>query len=160
MDFPIFSPTYSYYYKVKKSRSDKDFIRKPTYQGGQKALNAFIYSNIKMPKTALEASITGSVYLRYSIDSKGKVVETTVISSLGHGCDEEAVRVVKLLKFQVEKVFRRRVLFHKKIRIWFKPKQVKPATTSISYQLQSASKPTSNPKPKPSYGYTFTIKKQ
>jgi len=145
---------------VKKSRKDKDFIKKPTFEGGQKALNAFVYANLKIPKEALEAGIEGSVYIRYSIDSKGKVVDSQVISSLGHGCDEEALRVVKLLNFQVEKVFRRRVLFHKKIRIWFKPKKAKAATTSYTYQLQAASKAKAKPKSKPSYGYTITIRSQ
>ncbi|NNE30093.1 MAG: energy transducer TonB [Saprospiraceae bacterium] len=139
---------------MKKERKEKHFIKKPDYPGGSKAIQAFIYKHLKYPKEALEKGIEGSVYLRYSIDQKGKVVDTRVISSLGYGCDEEAARVVKKLKFQVDKAFRRRVTWHKKIRVWFKKK--KPTKTNIQYQLKSdpkKEKPTSS-----GYSYTITIK--
>ena len=132
------------------------------YPGGQKALNAFIYKHLQYPKEAGEAGIEGSVYLRYSIDPSGKVVDAKVISSLGYGCDEEAIRVVKLLKFKADKVFKARVLFHKKIRIWFKPKtKALPSQSNIQYNLQPAKEKVPRPQPRgksKSYHYTITIK--
>lgn len=154
------SAFFPYYCNVKKQRKEKHFIKKPVYPGGQKALNAFIREHLKYPKDALEQGIEGSVYIRYSIGIKGDVVQTQVISSLGHGCDEEAERLVKLLRFDVDKVFRARVLYHKKIRVWFKrPKQSAPKAevkTQINYQLTSTKKKS---KITPSgFSYTITLK--
>lgn len=141
---------------VKKERTDKHFIKMPEYPGGPKAMQRYIYEQLKYPKAALEANITGSVYIRYGIDQKGKVIETKVIKSLGHGCDEEACRVIKLLKFNVDKVRKKRIIYHKKIRVWFKPKKVTQASpTKISYSVTSAKKTQPS---KPSYGYSITIK--
>ena len=78
----------------KRSAKDKHFLKQPIYKGGQKVMDKVIQENLKYPKEALANKIEGSVYLRYGIDYKGNVIETKVISSLGYGCAEEAVRIV------------------------------------------------------------------
>ena len=80
---------------MKKERKDKHFIKKPIYPGGLKAMRAFIAKHKKYPPAAEENNIEGVVRVKYDIDYKGNVVGTQVQSSLGYGCDEEALRAVK-----------------------------------------------------------------
>ena len=121
---------------MKKEAKSKHFIDKPVYLGGAAAMKKFIYENLKYPKEALNEKIEGVVILRYDIDYKGYVKDVKVLSSLGYGCDEEAVRVIKLLKFQVPKTPRKlKVIFHKTSRIQFK---IPKPRSGIKYNYTSA----------------------
>jgi len=68
----------------------------PEYIGGQKALDAFLISNLRYPKSAKEAGVSGTVYVSFLIDAAGNVRDIKVIRSIGGGCDEEAISVIKL----------------------------------------------------------------
>jgi hypothetical protein len=37
----------------------------------------------------------------YTVDYKGKVTEAGIIAGIGHGCDEEALRIVRSMQFKV-----------------------------------------------------------
>jgi TonB family protein len=50
---------------------------------------------VSYPKEAQELGIQGDVRLRVSLDERGRVVEATVLSGLGHGLDAEAVRALQ-----------------------------------------------------------------
>lgn len=129
----------------KESRDNK-FIRKPIYPGGAKAYKAFIASNLIYPEEAKKNKINGQVRLKYAINYKGDVTEVKVLNSLGYGCDEEAIRIVKLLKFDVPKGPRKvRVLFHRTVRINFK--------LTVS---KKEKKPISKPKPKQSASVSYS----
>ena len=148
---------------MKKERKDKHFIKKPFYEGGLKAMREFIGKHKKYPKDALERKIEGTVYLRYTINFKGKVIDAKILSSLGHGCDKEAIRIVKLLKFKVPKNHVGKIKFFKTIQIHFKiPKEKptpKPSTQKISYNITSSkSKKTTPPKKDSGGGYSYIIK--
>lgn len=115
-----------------KDSRDNKFIRKPIYPGGDKAYKAFISSNLVYPEEAKENNITGQVRLKYGINYKGDVTEVKVLNSLGYGCDEEAIRIVKLLKFDVPKGPRKvRVLFHRTVRISFNQKAKKKTKKEV-----------------------------
>ena len=86
---------------MKKERKDKDFIKSVYYEGGKSALEAFVKKELRYPKEALAAKVEGTVSVRYVVDYKGQVIEAGIISGLGHGCDEEALRIVRNLKFKV-----------------------------------------------------------
>lgn len=117
------------------------FISQPQYPGGPKALTQFLYAHLRYPPEALEAGIEGTVLLEYAIDYQGKVVDTRILQGLGHGCDEEAARVVRLLVFDVGKNRGMKVLFHRKARIQFKKpvqKPAKPAQVNLNYTVTPA----------------------
>lgn len=110
-----------------KERRDDSFIKKPVYPGGNVAYRKFIKENLKYPKAALENKTEGIVFLKYSIDHKGNVIEAKVLKGIGDGCDEEAKRIVSLLKFEIPKGPRKlRVQFHKKTQITFRIPIEKP----------------------------------
>lgn len=142
---------------MQKEARDKDFIKKPFYEGGPQALKAFIAKHLRYPKEALENHIEGTVHVRFSITKSGKVRHPKVIAGLGYGCDEEAVRVIQLLEFVVPKNHVKGVKFHKTLQIHFR-KQSATREISYQYQLTSSTEPTSGEEKKPrSYRYTITL---
>ena len=143
-------------------------MSKPHFEGGIKAMRQLIKENLKYPEEAVKNKIEGSVKIRYDIDYKGNVIKTKVIKKLGHGCDEEAERLVKLFKFKLERTRKMRVIFHKSIQINFKlpkkkPKKVvpprKPNNVSLQYNVSIATGNPKKAKPKTtSQSYSYTIK--
>lgn len=149
-----------------KSREtkDKDFLRKPVYEGGLKAMREFIRKNLKYPPAALKEKTEGTVFVKYRVNHKGKVIEAKAISGIGNGCDEEAVRLVKLFEFTVPKNRKLRVIFNKNIKIHFRlPKAApkKPVSSAgaiqYNYVTTSSKKNTSTP-PKKKSAYNIVIK--
>lgn len=149
---------------MKKEAKDKHFIKKPIFEGGPKAMKKFVKENLRYPKEALENKIEGTVYVKYDIDHKGKVKDAKVVSGIGHGCDEEAVRLVKKMEFSVPKTpYKTKVVFHNNIQIHFRLPKAKKASqkTTNSLQVNYTSTPSPNPQKKPPKsnggGYTYTI---
>lgn len=151
-----------------KEKKDKHFIHQPVYPGGPQALKKFIGEQLVYPEEAKEPRIKGTVTIDYTIDYRGNVIKIKIISSLGYGCDEEAARLVKLLKFDVPKHRAGRIRFHKTINIHFRPpvkKKVSAKPTSIAtkagqviqYQITPKPKAKEEPKKKDSGGYTYTV---
>lgn len=156
---------------MQKKTKEKHFIKKPIYIGGLKAMREFVAKEMKYPKKALENKIEGTVYLKYQVDYKGTVVSSKVLSSLGHGCDEEAKRIVSKMKFYVGKNPRKMKLkFSKTLKIHFRlpktkvaptPKQAqKPKANKVQRKIKytiTSTKPTKEPITKKS-SYSYTIK--
>jgi protein TonB len=60
---------------------------------------AAVQSKIKYPEVARLAGIEGRVVLQFVIDEKGNVNDPVIIRGIGGGCDEEALRAIKEVKF-------------------------------------------------------------
>ena len=71
--------------------------RPPIYLLGDITKFRVIQENIKYPETAIEANIFGTVMIAFYINLEGKAVDHEIIKKIGGGCDEEALRVVKLI---------------------------------------------------------------
>jgi TonB family protein len=69
----------------------------PVYPGGDKALYNFIGKNIVYPEVAKKAGVTGKIYVQFVIDKDGSVTDVKTQKGIGAGCDEEAVRVIKMM---------------------------------------------------------------
>lgn len=59
-------------------------------------LPAFLKKNLRYPEMARELNIQGKVYISFVVDEEGKIINATVLKGIGYGCDEEALRVIKL----------------------------------------------------------------
>lgn len=68
----------------------------PKLKGGM----AELQKKIVYPKRAQKAGIEGRVIVRFIVNEHGEVENPEVIRGIGGGCDEEAVRVVKLAEFE------------------------------------------------------------
>lgn len=130
----------------------KKFLPTPEYKGGPKALGAFIQSQLKYPESEIKNKIEGVVVIRIEINHLGDVIGAKVLASLSEDCDQEAIRVAKLLKFTVAKVRNMKISFFKNINFNFKlPVQTPSAIITYTVQSKEAQKNTSN-------GYIYSIK--
>jgi protein TonB len=67
----------------------------PQFKGGRDSMNAFIRKNTKYPCRARKHNISGIVQVDFRVTKEGKTTQIHVYKSIGYGCDEEAIRVVK-----------------------------------------------------------------
>ncbi len=74
----------------------------PEYNGGQKALMAFLGNNIKYPAAAKKAGVEGVTVISFIVETDGSVSEIKTVKTLSPETDEEARRVVKLTSGQWE----------------------------------------------------------
>ena len=86
---------------IEKMEADKEGIYNraeimPSYPGGEDALRKYIENHIEYPEDALDNNVEGTVKVYFAVDEQGKIYAPTVISSrIGHGLEEEAIKVVK-----------------------------------------------------------------
>jgi protein TonB len=86
--------------KEKSPVKKKKFLALPKYPGGSRAFRLFLTDNQTYPEEALASGIEGDVYVRFRVNDQGNVIEAHVEKGIGHGCDEEALRLVRLLKYE------------------------------------------------------------
>jgi TonB family protein len=109
----------------------KHFLSLPKYIGGTAVFREFINANLRYPQAALEANVEGAVIVEYDILDTGEVRNQRVLKGLGHGCDEEAMRLVGLLRFEKVKNRGVRVKMTTKTTINFRL----PAGVRINYSV-------------------------
>lgn len=68
----------------------------PVLIGGISALA----SEIQYPKVARKAGIQGKVFVQFIVDKDGLVHNPVVVRGIGGGCDEEALRALKTVRFE------------------------------------------------------------
>ncbi len=69
----------------------------PEFPGGMAKLAEYLANNIKYPQMARESGIQGRVFINFVVEPDGHVSNVNVKRSVGGGCDEEALRVVKAM---------------------------------------------------------------
>ncbi|WP_052731125.1 energy transducer TonB [Spirosoma radiotolerans] len=69
----------------------------PTFPGGQAELNNFLMRNLRYPAEAQRAKIKGKVIVGFVVTDRGRIANPEIRQSVGGGCDEEAIRIVKAM---------------------------------------------------------------
>ncbi|SNR32007.1 energy transducer TonB [Hymenobacter mucosus] len=69
------------------------------YEGGQEAMYAFIAKELKYPIMARRNRIQGQCIVSFTLNTDGTMSGIKLVKNIGGGCGEEALRVVRLLKF-------------------------------------------------------------
>lgn len=144
---------------MKKGKKEQHFIKKASYEGGMEAMRKFIGSNMVYPEQALSNNIEGVVTVKFTVNHKGKVIKAKAIHKLGYGCDEEALRLVRLLNYKIPKNKGLKVLFHKDLNIHFrlpKPSSIESAM-NIKYEYTQEAPTQKEKKGTPNNGYNYTI---
>lgn len=54
---------------------------------------------LNYPDHARQAGIEGKVIVKFVVNKKGEVENPQVVQGLGYGCDEEALRLIKMAEF-------------------------------------------------------------
>ena len=65
--------------------------------GGTTAIVAAIQRLVKYPGLALRNGIEGKVFVSFTVNSKGEVIDVAIVKGLGFGLDEETMRAIKAL---------------------------------------------------------------
>lgn len=87
-----------------------DFVEQmPRYQGCEgtddaaarncthQSIAKYIRANLKYPEVAQKQNVSGAVIVTFIITETGMITDPKVEESLGAGCDEEAIRLVKAM---------------------------------------------------------------
>ncbi len=61
------------------------------------AVKSFMLEHLVYPKEAERAGLEGLVMIRFIVEKDGRVTEPEIVSDIGGGCGEEALRVVQLM---------------------------------------------------------------
>jgi len=77
-----------------------ELIPKPVFDGKEVNLNRFITDQMKYPETAFNQNISGTVKLGYIIEKSGNATHINVLEPVGGGCDQEAIRILKMIKWE------------------------------------------------------------
>ena len=142
-------------------KKKKKFLEKPQYPGGAKALREFVKAHLQYPQDAMEQRIEGVVTIAYQVNDDGIVENPTIVKGLCPSCNEEALRLVNMLRYDKARNRGIRLKVNCKLNINFHLAPAPAATGgTISYTLQPAkkkevkNKPTKRSNPD---GYNYTI---
>ena len=69
----------------------------PSFMGGNSEMYKFLGKNLKYPTAAQRANIQGKVFLSFIVEKDGSITDIETMKGIGFGCDEEAMRIVKLM---------------------------------------------------------------
>jgi TonB family protein len=143
-----------------KNPKKKNFLRIPAYPGGKEAYLKFISENIVYPKEAISNKVEGFVHLVYTVNNIGEISDIQVTKGIGYGCDEEAVRVIRMMQYEPARNRGIKMKVEMKTKIHFKlPEMVQPinqAEVKVNYSSPDSDK-TNSPEPKPQAVYNYTI---
>jgi TonB family protein len=67
------------------------------FPGGPRAFEAFLRENLRYPSAAQRANVGGKVYVQFVINTDGSIQDVQILKSIGLGCDEEAIRLIKVV---------------------------------------------------------------
>lgn len=66
-----------------------------SFPGGAEAFNKYLSENLKYPEEAKKNKISGIVTISFAVNKDGSINNIAVSEGIGHGCDEEAIRLIK-----------------------------------------------------------------
>ncbi|MCK9218954.1 MAG: M56 family metallopeptidase [Bacteroidales bacterium] len=69
----------------------------PSFPDGEEARIKFFQENIKYPDEAIRNNIQGTVFVSFNVETDGSITGVELLRGIGGGCNEEAMRVVKLM---------------------------------------------------------------
>ena len=71
----------------------------PVFERNDMNFGKFINENITYPEAAVKQSISGKVSMTFIVETHGRISNLRIDKPLGGGCSQEAIRLVKLLKW-------------------------------------------------------------
>ncbi len=74
---------------------DYTSLQLATPEGGKRVFKQYLEQQLRYPQQAIEHKIEGKVTVQFTIEPTGQLSEFKVIRSIGYGCDEELIRLIK-----------------------------------------------------------------
>ncbi|CAL2081018.1 TonB family protein [Tenacibaculum sp. 190524A05c] len=81
-----------------KEYSYKSTFVNPYYPRGNKGIRKHVIKNFKVPDYAFANKISGRIVVGFKIEKSGEISNIKILKKLCDPCDQEAIRVIKLLK--------------------------------------------------------------
>jgi periplasmic protein TonB len=69
----------------------------PEFPGGERARQQFLKKHLVYPVIAQQHGIEGRVYVGFVVEKDGSITNVNLSRGIGGGCDEEAIRVTRLM---------------------------------------------------------------
>lgn len=132
-------------------KSKHKFLQVPQILGGKDTLNNYIESNLIYPEEARNKRIEGIVHLMAEINDNGEVIQVEIVKGLAGGCNEEAARLIKSVKFGSVKNKSVRLKTKKRFKVQFKL----PVENTISYHFVENKE--NSPKTETLINYSYSI---
>jgi protein TonB len=77
-----------------------DYVKvedKPYFKGGQKAFYKFLRNNLVYPEQAKQNGVEGRIFVEFTIDIDGSIIDANVVRPFDQFLDKEAERVFKVM---------------------------------------------------------------
>ena len=110
----------------------------PIFTNQKINMAGFVAANLKYPDAAIKQNLSGVVTVGFVVETHGRISNTHIVNSLGAGCNEEALRIVRMIKWMPGTLNRMAVRTRMSI--------------SISFSLEQGPDGNFNPNVKSSYG--------
>lgn len=130
------------------------FLKLPEIIGGKEVLKKYLETNLVYPPEALENRIEGIVELKAEIDDNGKVTHVEILKGLSGGCNEEAARLLKNVRFGAVKNKGIRLKTQRRFSIKFQL----PSEYTINYQIVNNRENSPEEEKVKNYSYSIQIK--
>jgi periplasmic protein TonB len=92
----------------------------PMPLGGYEQFYAQLSKNMKYPKQAIRQGVDGKVFVEFVVGRQGQINNLKVVKGIGSGCDEEAMRVLALTRWEAGRQRGRPVNVRMIIPVFFK----------------------------------------
>jgi TonB family protein len=80
-------------------RKELDESPKPLFSSLDNNFPTFLSNTLNYPEAAFKQNISGTVRLKFVVETSGRVSNIVAEKTVGGGCTEEAIRVLKLIKW-------------------------------------------------------------
>jgi protein TonB len=133
--------------------SKHKFLKVPQILGGKETLNKYIESNLIYPEEAINKRVEGIVHLIAEINDNGEVTQIEIVKGLEGGCNEEATRLIRSVKFGAVKNKSVRLKTKKRFKVQFKL----PVENTISYHFVENKEKSPKTETLKNYSYSIQI---
>jgi periplasmic protein TonB len=69
------------------------------FEGGMEGFGKYLSENLKYPEAAQKANISGKIYTEFIVNTDGSASDFKTLKGIGFGCEEEAIRVLQMAKW-------------------------------------------------------------
>lgn len=97
-----------------------DSLPQPLIDGGLRGLPAYLGRNMRYPKDAFARSIEGTVRVEFTVETSGRAANVRALEQVGGGCTDEALRLVRTIRWQPGRKNGKRVRSIQEVGIVFK----------------------------------------
>ena len=77
-----------------------DKMPEPVFDEPGMTFSKFIVENMKYPELAFRQNITGEVVLNFVVETSGRISNIEIAEPLGGGCTEEAIQLIKQIRWK------------------------------------------------------------